>query len=70
MRKADSCPTTVNVNAACNYNCKVFTPKQGEHISVHAHAIGWHLFAPLPHIIALFSTYVSINFYPLHEFTP
>ena len=39
----------------------------GEHISVHAHAIGWHLFAPLPRIIALFSTCVSVNFYPLRE---
>ena len=39
----------------------------GEHISVHAHAIGWHLFAPLPRIIALFFTCVSVNFYPLCE---
>ena len=34
---------------------------------MHAHAIGWHLFAPLPRIIALFSTCVSVNFYPLCE---
>ena len=34
---------------------------------MHAHAIGWHLFAPLPRIITLFSTCVSVNFYPLRE---
>ena len=39
----------------------------GEHISVHAHAIGLHLFTPLLHMIALFSTCISVNFYPLCE---
>ena len=47
--------------------CLLPSNASGEHISVHAHAIGWHLFAPLPRIIALFSTCVSVNFYPLCE---
>ena len=47
--------------------CLLPSNASGEHISVHAHAIGWHLFAPLPRIIALFSTCVSVNFYPLRE---
>ena len=57
MRKAGSCPT----------NRKRESNASGEHISVHAHAIGWHLFVPLSRIIALFSTYASVNFYPLEE---
>ena len=40
--------------------CLLPSNASGEHISVHAHAIGWHLFAPLPGIIALFSTCVSV----------
>ena len=47
--------------------CLLPSNASGEHISVHAHAIGWHLFAPLPCIIALFSTCVCVNFYPLCE---
>ena len=47
--------------------CLLPSNASGEHISVHAHAIGWHLFAPLPRIITLFSTCVSVNFYPLRE---
>ena len=47
--------------------CLLPSNASGKHISVHAHAIGWHLFAPLPRIIALFSTCVSVNFYPLCE---
>ena len=46
---------TINMNAACNYNCKVFAPSNasGEHISVYAHAIGWHLFIFLPSLALL-----------------
>ena len=47
--------------------CLLPSNASGEHISVHAHAIGWHLFVPLSRIIALFSTCVSVNFYPLEE---
>ena len=47
--------------------CLLPSNASGEHISVHAHAIGWHLFAPLPRIITLFSTCVPVNFYPLRE---
>ena len=49
--------------------CLLPSNASGEHniISVHAHAIGWHLFAHLLRIITLFSTCVSVNFYPLRE---
>ena len=47
--------------------CLLPSNAPGEHISVHAHAIGWHLFAPLPRILTLFSTCVSVNFYPFRE---
>ena len=62
-------PVQPNVNPACNYNCKVFAPKQCVRWTyICVCTCNWVPFiCSLPRIITLFSTCVSVNFYPLRE---
>ena len=44
---------TVNVNAACNYNCKVFAPKQCDrwtYVYIYACTRNWAAFICSPHL--------------------